>query len=57
VIVCLCNAIKEKEVRSAARDGARSPAKAYRKLGCKFQCGQCLPLAKSIINSETATAC
>lgn len=57
MIVCHCNAIREKEVRNAARDGALSPAKAYRKLGCKFQCGQCLPLAKRIINSERAIAC
>ncbi len=57
MIVCLCNALREKEVRGAARDGERTPAKAYRKLGCKFQCGQCLPLAQRIINSETATAC
>lgn len=57
MIVCHCNAIREKEVRNAARSGERTPAKAYRKLGCKFQCGLCLPLAKRIINSEHATAC
>lgn len=57
MIVCHCNAIREKEVRTVVRSGVRSPAKAYQTLGCKFQCGQCLPLAKSIINSELATAC
>lgn len=57
MIVCICNALKEKEVRTAARDGARNPIKAYRKLGCKLQCGQCIPLAQRIINNETATAC
>lgn len=57
MIVCFCNALKEKEVRDAVRGGARSPQKAYRKLGCKFQCGQCMPLAQRIINNETATAC
>lgn len=57
MIVCHCNALKEGEVREAVRAGARSPAKAYRKLGCKFQCGQCLPLAKRIISSEGAIAC
>ncbi len=57
MIVCFCNALKEKEVRDAVRGGASSPQKAYRKLGCKFQCGQCMPLAQRIINNETATAC
>lgn len=57
MIVCFCNALKEKDVRDAVRGGAHSPSKAYQKLGCKFQCGQCMPLAKRIINSEAATAC
>ena len=57
MIVCVCNAIKEREVRDAAQKGARSPARAYRDLGCQVKCGQCVPFARDIIGRERATAC
>jgi bacterioferritin-associated ferredoxin len=57
MVVCVCNALKERDVRSAARGGARSPGRAYRSLGCKLQCGQCVPFARQIIKAEHATAC
>jgi bacterioferritin-associated ferredoxin len=57
MVVCVCNAIRERDVRSAARNGARNPGSAYRSLGCKFQCGQCIPFAREIIKAEHANAC
>jgi len=57
VVVCVCNAIRERDVRAAAKDGARSPARVYRSLGCKLQCGQCVPFAQEIIRAERAIAC
>lgn len=57
MVVCVCNAIRERDVRSAARNGARTPGGAYRSLGCKFQCGQCIPFAREIIKAEHANAC
>ena len=57
MVVCVCNAIREREVRDAARRGAISPAKAYQSLGCKPQCGQCIPFALQIIKAEHALAC
>jgi bacterioferritin-associated ferredoxin len=57
MVVCICNAIRERDVRSAARDGSASPRCAYRKLGCQVRCGQCLPFAREIIESERAIAC
>ena len=57
MVVCVCNAIRESEVRCAARDGARSPGKAYASLGKRLQCGQCVPFARTIINAERAIAC
>ena len=56
MIVCVCNAIRETEVRSAARNGCCSPGKAYRSLGRKIRCGQCLSFAREVIASERATA-
>jgi bacterioferritin-associated ferredoxin len=57
MVVCVCNAIREKDVRCAARDGARSPGKAYASLGHRLQCGQCVPFARQLINAERAIAC
>jgi bacterioferritin-associated ferredoxin len=56
MIVCVCNAIRESDVRKAARDGASCPTAAYRGLGRKPRCGQCLPFARQIIAAERETA-
>ena len=52
MIVCVCNAIREDELRSAARQGAPNVRAAYKALGCQVQCGTCLPCAKEIIDEE-----
>ena len=52
MIVCVCNRISEKEVREAARKGARTPEAAYAALGCEPQCGCCLGYAQDIIDEE-----
>lgn len=57
MVVCVCNAIREKDVRQAARGGAISPSRAYQSLGCRMQCGQCVSFAREIIKSERAIAC
>ncbi|MFS0738381.1 (2Fe-2S)-binding protein [Sphingomonas sp. 1P06PA] len=56
MVVCVCNAIREKDVRAAARQGARSPCSAYATLGMRPRCGQCVPFARQIIDSERAVA-
>jgi bacterioferritin-associated ferredoxin len=56
MIVCVCNAIREDEVRQAAREGASCTRSVYRAIGRKPRCGQCLPFAKEIIAAEHATA-
>jgi bacterioferritin-associated ferredoxin len=56
MVVCVCNALKECDVRKAARDGASCPSSAYASLGRKPRCGQCFSFAREIIASELATA-
>jgi len=56
MVVCVCNAIGEKQLRSAVRSGAEKPNDVYALLGRKPKCGQCLSFAKTIIDSERATA-
>ena len=52
MIVCVCNAITEHEVRDLARAGARCAESAYAALGCELQCGSCSCYAQEIIDEE-----
>jgi len=56
MIVCVCNALTEEEVRSAARSGAPSAETAYARLGCEPQCGACLCYAQDMIDEELRAA-
>ncbi len=56
MVVCVCNAIRECQVREAARNGASSACQAYRSLGRQAKCGQCVPFARAIIDDERAAA-
>ncbi len=57
MVVCVCNALRERDVRVAARSGCRDPLSAYASLGCRPRCGQCVPFARELIaNEQTATA-
>jgi bacterioferritin-associated ferredoxin len=52
MIVCSCNAIREDELRDAARRGAACAESAYRALGCEFECGSCADYAQEIVADE-----
>jgi bacterioferritin-associated ferredoxin len=60
MIVCSCNAIREEELRLAARQGHGVPARqgggeveaVYARLGCEVNCGQCVSFAQEIIEEE-----
>lgn len=54
MIVCSCNALRERQVREIARSGARTEREAYARLGCKAQCGRCLPYARELVRQEAA---
>ncbi|UZK66139.1 (2Fe-2S)-binding protein [Sphingomonas sp. M1-B02] len=56
MVVCVCNAIRERDVRDAARSGATSACQAYRAMGLQPKCGQCVSFAREIINNERAAA-
>jgi bacterioferritin-associated ferredoxin len=52
MILCVCNAITEQQVRDLARAGARTPEEAYAALGHEPQCGSCLCYADDIVSEE-----
>jgi len=56
MIVCVCNALRERDVRSKARETGGGPGRVYASLGCKPQCCQCLPFADRIIREERSRA-
>jgi len=55
MFVCLCNAIKESEVRDLARSGAKTANCVYESLGCEPHCETCTEFLQSVIDAE-ATA-
>ena len=56
MIICVCNAIRERDLRAAVREGAICPNSAYASMGRKPKCGQCLSFARTIISTERAIA-
>jgi len=50
--VCVCNAIREDELRTVAGDGASEPLGAFEALGCEPLCGCCLDYAQEVIDDE-----
>ena len=52
MIICVCNRINCKSVRTAVDAGARSPKAVQAHHGCKFQCGKCSCSIGEIISEE-----
>ena len=54
--VCICNAIRESELRCTARTVAGTPEQVYAALGRKPKCRTCLASAAVIIGDERTRA-
>lgn len=54
--VCVCNAIRECELRRAALRAAGNAEAVYASLGKRPNCGQCLDDAQELIEEERALA-
>ncbi len=52
MIVCICNAIRENDLRAAARSCRGDADAVYRALGHAPQCRQCLDEAAEILDEE-----
>jgi bacterioferritin-associated ferredoxin len=51
MIVCSCNVLSDKEVRTAVTTAApRSAAHVHRCLGCSAQCGRCIRTIRKIMD-------
>ena len=47
--VCICRAVTDREIREAARDGARSVRDLRNRLGVASGCGRCAVEARDIL--------
>ena len=54
--VCLCNGFTERDVRRVLSQGAISPGRVYRALGCGPQCGRCKPQINDLIEEHSGGA-
>jgi len=57
VILCICQAVSDREVDAAIQDGARSVADVARACGAGRHCGCCCPAIEQRIHSACAGAC
>ena len=52
--VCICNALRDKQLAELAATGAESVADVFRGCNARPQCGRCLPDIAEIIEDERA---
>jgi bacterioferritin-associated ferredoxin len=52
MIVCVCKAVSERQIRAAVKGGATSLRDLTRELGIGTCCGKCLPEAKSALTTS-----
>jgi bacterioferritin-associated ferredoxin len=52
MIVCVCKAVSERQIRAAVKGGANSLRDLTRELGVGTCCGKCLPEAKAALCSS-----
>ena len=57
MFICVCNAIRESEVRAARSAGCRSPEEVMSFLGAKLECRACVvDLVETLETRETVVA-
>lgn len=44
--VCICNTVRDRDIRRAVEDGARSMKELQLQLGVASSCGRCAPCAR-----------
>lgn len=54
--VCLCNAIRDRDLHPHVAGGGCSVAMVYRALGCQPQCGKCVPFVRQALRQAAETA-
>ncbi len=55
MIVCLCRAVSDRDIRSSVRDGVRNIRQLRASLPVADCCGKCGPQVRELINASRAT--
>ncbi|QQP91177.1 (2Fe-2S)-binding protein [Skermanella sp. TT6] len=53
--VCICHGFTEKKVKQALTDGVCSAAGFFTCMGCKPQCGKCVPYVRQMVTDHRNT--
>jgi bacterioferritin-associated ferredoxin len=53
--ICICNVLNDRRIRAAAAESG-SAADVYKALGCRPQCGRCVPLVGDIVRESATSA-
>jgi bacterioferritin-associated ferredoxin len=51
MIICICNAVSDRQIKSAVKNGAASLRDLTRELGVGTCCGKCVPEAKACLSA------
>lgn len=49
MIVCICRAVSDRQIRSVVSDGAQTVGQVRAELGCGGDCGKCAPQVRDMI--------
>ena len=49
---CICNGLKDKDVRTAARAGAGTVGQVFKSLNCKPSCATCVGCIRDVLEDE-----
>jgi bacterioferritin-associated ferredoxin len=55
--VCVCNAVKDRDLREAAASGCRSFGEIQQRTKVSTCCGRCEPLAREIVDEALGRDC
>lgn len=50
MFVCICNAVRDRDIRSAVDDGVTTMRELQMQLGVSATCGKCAPCAREILS-------
>lgn len=50
--VCLCNAVSDKQIAKAAREGTCCMRELRERLGVGARCGKCVPTARAVLHAH-----
>jgi len=54
--VCICNGLRDKQVRNAIKNGADTAGRIFKAHGCKPECAQCVGCMRNVIKEETLSS-